>query len=209
MTMLRRRSIRCRREGPPKGGLDGLEATVTLRPAAERGPAEFGWLSSRHSFSFGHYYDPQHMGFGALRVINKDRVAPGAGFDPHGHRTMEIISYVYEGSLEHEDSMGNRAVFPAKERQGRPRLVGSSDAREGPVTIHQDVDLYAGLLAKGEAVSLALRPGRQAWLQVARGRLDLNGRQLGAGDGAAITGEDELRIKGVDDAELLLFDLAS
>ena len=100
-------------------------------------------------------------------------------------------------------------VFPAEERQGTLRLVGSRDGREGSVTIHQDVDLYAGRLAQGEAASFALRPGRQAWLQVARGRLELNGRHLATGDGAAVNGEDELRNKGVDDAELLLFDLAA
>jgi redox-sensitive bicupin YhaK (pirin superfamily) len=101
------------------------------------------------------------------------------------------------------------AIALAEERQGTLRLVGSHDGRDGSVTIHQDVDLYTGLLAQGDAASFALRPGRRAWLQVARGRLDLNGRELGAGDGAAISGEDELRIKGVGDAELLLFDLAS
>ena len=196
-------------------------------------------------------------------MINEDRVAPGAGFDRHGHRDMEIISYLLEGSLEHEDSMGNRAVirpgevqrmsagtgvrlgcrtastmrrgpspstscrsgsspsargspqatsrrrFRPRSGKGHCRLVGSRDGREGSVTIHQDVDLYAGRLAQGEAASFALRPGRQAWLQVARGRLELNGRHLATGDGAAVNGEDELRNKGVDDAELLLFDLAA
>ena len=82
-----------------------------LRPAAERGHANHGWLDSRHSFSFADYYDPRHMGYGALRVINEDRVQPGAGFGTHGHRDMEIISYVLEGSLGHEDSMGNGSTI--------------------------------------------------------------------------------------------------
>ncbi len=89
-----------------------------VRRAEERGLTEFGgWLSSRHSFSFGGYYDAEHMGFSALRVINDDRVAPGAGFDAHGHRDMEIISYVLDGALHHEDSAGNHHVVSAGEVQ--------------------------------------------------------------------------------------------
>ena len=84
---------------------------IEIRKSEDRGIANFGWLYSRHSFSFGHYYDPQHTGFGPLLVINDDQVQQGRGFDTHGHRDMEIISYVLDGELAHKDSMGNGSVI--------------------------------------------------------------------------------------------------
>ena len=94
---------------------------IIHRKAEDRGRADFGWLDSRHSFSFGQYYDPRHMGFGALRVINDDRVAAGAGFDTHGHKDMEIFSYVLEGALAHRDSLGSGSVI----RPGDVRLMSA------------------------------------------------------------------------------------
>jgi quercetin 2,3-dioxygenase len=231
---------------------------LEIRRSSERGIANFGWLDSRHTFSFGEYHDPAHMGFGPLRVINEDRVSPGKGFGTHGHRDMEIISYVLEGALEHKDSIGTGSVirpgdvqvmsagtgirhsefnhsktepvhflqiwviperdgiapryeqkaFPDTEKRGRLRLVGSSDGREGSVVIHQDVELRAGVLDATEQLTHALRPGRNAWLQVVRGSVEVNGQALDSGDGAAVSGEPGLTIAaGADGAEVLVFDL--
>lgn len=232
---------------------------LAIRRAEDRGTANLGWLSSQHTFSFGHYYDPQHMGVGPLRVINEDRVRPGAGFDTHGHRDMEIISYVLDGALEHRDSIGTGSVirpgevqrmsagtgirhsefnhsnehavhflqiwivperdglepsyeqraFAASEKRGRLRLVGSRDGRDGSVTIHQDVNLYAGQFDAGESARLDLPRGRSAWVQVARGEVEVNGERLKAGDGATIAGVDAIDIEGREDGEVLVFDMAA
>src|SRR5262249_26027660 len=90
---------------------------IKIRKAHERGHANLGWLEGHHTFSFGGYHDPDHMGFRALRVINDDRIAPGTGFGPHAHRDMEIITYVLEGGLLHRDSMGQRHVLRRNEVQ--------------------------------------------------------------------------------------------
>jgi hypothetical protein len=231
---------------------------ITIRPAEERGRADFGWLDSRHTFSFGDYRDPSHMGFRALRVINEDRVKPAQGFGTHSHRDMEILSYVLEGELAHADSMGTGSVirpgdvqrmsagtgvlhseknpsptepvhflqiwllperrglepgyeqkrFEPAEKSGRLRLVASRDGRDGAITVHQDVDLYAGLLGPGEEARLVLRPGRHAWVQVARGEITANGQRLRAGDGAAVSDEPALDLAASTDSEVLVFDLA-
>jgi quercetin 2,3-dioxygenase len=230
---------------------------LTVRKSEERGSAHFGWLDSKHSFSFGHYFDPKHMGFGPLRVINEDRVAPGGGFPTHPHADMEIISYVLAGALAHKDSIGTGSVirpgdvqrmsagtgirhsefnasktepvhflqiwiiperkgtvpsyeqkaFGSEEKRGKLCLVGSRDGRDGSVTIHRDVDLYATLLTAGETVSHVLAVGRIGWVQVARGTVTLNGEQLRAGDGVAVEKSGRLTLAGTDDAEILVFDM--
>ena len=108
---------------------------IRIRPSEERGPANHGWLRSRHSFSFGSYYDPRHMGVSALRVINDDQVAAGAGFATHSHQDMEIISYVKQGSIEHQDSMGNVEQLPAGEFQLMSAGTGVTHSEYNPSDI--------------------------------------------------------------------------
>ena len=113
--------------------------TMTLRPAAERGHANHGWLNTHHSFSFAHYYDPSHMGFRSLRVINDDIIGPGAGFPTHGHSDMEILTYVVSGALEHRDSAGNHAVL---ERGGVQQMSAGSGIRHSEFKASKTADLH-------------------------------------------------------------------
>jgi redox-sensitive bicupin YhaK (pirin superfamily) len=230
-----------------------------IRSAAERGQSRLGWLDSRHTFSFSNYHDPAHMGFGALRVINEDRVQPGKGFGTHSHRDMEILSWVLEGALEHSDSMGTHGVirpgelqrmsagtgvthsefnasktdpvhflqiwlFPEREGvapsyeqrafapadlEDRLHLIASHEGRDESVKVHQDVNLYAGRISPNATVSFRPDAGRSLWLQVAKGQVQVEGRDLHAGDAASWTRTPEaLDIRADTPSEVLLFDLA-
>jgi redox-sensitive bicupin YhaK (pirin superfamily) len=111
----------------------------SIRHSDDRGAAQFGWLDSRHTFSFGHYHDPKFMGFGPLRVINEDRVQPGRGFDTHGHRDMEIISYVVSGALRHEDSLGNGSTIRPGDVQ---RMTAGSGVRHSEYNASDDEPVH-------------------------------------------------------------------
>src|SRR5438093_1380230 len=114
---------------------------IQIRKAAERGHFDHGWLDTYHTFSFGDYYDPAHMGFRSLRVMNDDRVQPGQGFGMHGHRDMEIVTYVMEGNLEHKDSMGNGSIIKAGELQRMTAGTGVRHSEANP-SASEPVHLY-------------------------------------------------------------------
>lgn len=230
---------------------------IKLRKSEERGHANHGWLDSYHSFSFSRYYDPNHMQYSVLRVINEDVVAPNMGFGMHPHRDMEIITYMLSGQVRHSDSLGSGSViragdvqrmtagtgivhsefnasstepahllqiwllperndlepgyeekhFDSSEKLNQWRLIASRDSREGSLLIHQDVTLFATVLEQGKALSYELPALRSAYLQVARGRVELNGEVLLAGDAAKIEGQQLIELQAFEDAEMLLFDL--
>lgn len=112
---------------------------ITVRRAANRGSVNLGWLDSKHTFSFGDYYDPNHMGFGKLRVINDDHVEPGQGFGTHPHRDMEIVSYIIDGALEHKDSMGNGSVMRAGDVQ---RITAGTGIRHSEFNHSNDEQVH-------------------------------------------------------------------
>lgn len=230
---------------------------IAIRRADERGVTRTDWLDSRHSFSFGEYRDPNHRGFGDLVVINEDWVAPGAGFATHGHRDMEILTYVLEGALAHRDSLGNGSVIRPGEVQrmtagtgirhsefnhsaeevvhllqiwikpktlglspgyqearfhdgeltNRLRLIAAPNGEEGAVVLHQDARVFAGRLGAGTTVVHQPSAGRRVWVQVARGGCGIDGVELNAGDGVAISEPRAIGLVAREDCEVLLFDL--
>jgi redox-sensitive bicupin YhaK (pirin superfamily) len=229
-----------------------------IRRSDERGHFENSWLKSFHSFSFSDYYDPKHMHFRDLRVINHDYIKEGAGFPTHPHRDMEIMTYVLKGRVAHRDSMGNQTTIEAgeiqvmsagsgithsefnpdpdrvlellqiwivpdqgglkpsygqrqftnEEKKNQLKLLVSPTQAEGSLKIHQDVKVFGSYLETGHKLTHIVSEGRYAWLQVAEGKIEVNGEKLKTGDAIAIDSKEKsLEIKAESATDFVLFDL--
>ena len=230
---------------------------IELRPFAELGGAQHGWLDTRHHFSFADYHDPARMHWGRLRVWNDDTIAPHSGFPAHPHRDMEIVTYVREGAISHQDSLGNRGrteagdvqvmsagtgivhseynledtatrifqiwiipdesglppawgskPFPRGERAGAFVTLASGLGDADALPIRADARLVAATLLAGQSAEYALAAGRKAYLVPASGRLEVNGVSAAAGDGMAVRDETLLRVRALEDSEVVLVDVA-
>ncbi|MBN8875766.1 MAG: pirin family protein [Rhodospirillales bacterium] len=230
---------------------------IERRPFASLGHADHGWLNARHHFSFANYYDPSRMGWGALRVWNDDEIAAEAGFPPHPHADMEIITYVRDGAITHRDSLGNvgrteagdvqvmsagsgvrhseynlerettrifqiwiqptsrggtpswgSKPFPKDARSGQFVTLASGRGDADALPIRADARVLGATIAAGERITLPLDPTRHVYLVPATGAVTVDGVRLEARDGAAITDQDTLEIVALEDAELVLVDVA-
>jgi redox-sensitive bicupin YhaK (pirin superfamily) len=181
---------------------------LAVRQAEDRGRANFGWLDSRHTFSFGQYYDPRFMGFGPLRVINEDRVQPSQGFGTHGHQDMEIISYVLEGAMAHEDSTGTGSIIRPGDVQ---RMSAGTGVRHSEYNVSDTESLhFLQIWILPERKGLA--PGyEQKTFAVAdtRGRLRLIGSRDGRNDSVTIHQDVDLYAATLAESETTEFALAA
>ncbi len=230
---------------------------IERRPQDQLGRFDFGWLDTRHHFSFGDYHDPARMGWGALRVWNDDEIAPDSGFPAHPHADMEIITYVREGAITHKDSLGNtgrtpagdvqvmsagsgirhaeynlepgptkifqiwimprerggapfwdQKPFPKADRSGRFVTLASGYGEPDALPIRADARVLGATLKAGEDVTYPLGEGRRAYLATTSGAVEVNGVRIEPRDGAAIAGEPELKVRALDDAEVVLVESA-
>jgi len=181
---------------------------LAIRHAEDRGLANAGWLSSRHTFSFGHYYDPDFMGFGPLRVINEDQVQPGRGFDTHGHQDMEIISYVLEGALEHKDSIGTGSIIRPGEVQ---RMSAGTGVRHSEFN-HSDSELvhFLQIWIVPERDGLEPSYEQKAFAENdKRGRLRLVGSRDGRDDSVTIHQDVDLYATLLSDNQTVTHEFAA
>jgi redox-sensitive bicupin YhaK (pirin superfamily) len=231
---------------------------IERRPFERLGGANHGWLDTKHHFSFADYQDPQRMSWGRLRVWNDDAIAPDTGFPPHPHQDMEIITYVTEGAVTHQDSLGNKGrteagdvqvmsagtgirhaeynrepettklfqiwilptrrgqppswgtrPFPKGDRSGRFIALASGFENDNEaLPIRTDARVLGATLRAGETVDYRLGRDRHGYLVPAKGSVEVNGVRIDARDGAAIRDEEGLRVRALDDAELVLVDAA-
>jgi hypothetical protein len=238
--------------------ISGDSDMIELRPFAKLGAADHGWLKARHHFSFASYYDPSNMGHGALRVWNDDEIAPNSGFPAHPHANMEIITYVREGAITHQDSLGNKGrteagdvqvmsagsgirhseynleptktkifqiwieptteggqptwgakPFPKADRSGKLVTIASGVAGDtDALPIRADARVLATTLKAGDSAEYTAGRTRNLYLVPAAGRIEVNGVEVNARDGAAISDEPKLTIKALEDSELVLVDAA-
>ena len=229
---------------------------IDIRPFASLGHADHGWLNARHHFSFADYHDPRRMGWGAIRVWNDDEIAARSGFPPHPHADMEIITYVREGAITHQDSMGNQGrtgagdvqvmsagtgvrhaeynledekttlfqiwvltdrpgaqpswgakQFPKGDRAGSFVTLASGFAEdEDALHINAAARVSGATLKAGESAELMLDPSRHAYLVAVGGAIEVDGRRAEPRDGVAITGEEKVTIRAIDEAEIVLVD---
>jgi redox-sensitive bicupin YhaK (pirin superfamily) len=229
---------------------------IDIRPFASLGHADHGWLNARHHFSFADYHDPSRMGWGAIRVWNDDEIAARSGFPPHPHADMEIITYVREGAITHQDSMGNQGrtgagdvqvmsagtgvrhsefnlegdkttlfqiwvltdrpgaqpswgakQFPKGDRAGSFVTLASGFADDGDALhINAAARVLGATLKAGESAELMLDPSRHAYLVAVGGAIEVNGRRAEPRDGVAISGEEKVTIKALEEAEVVLVD---
>ena len=231
---------------------------IEVRPFAKLGGANHGWLKAKHHFSFARYYDPERLGHGAIRVWNDDEIAPHTGFPPHPHANMEIITYVREGAITHEDSLGHKGrteagdvqvmsagdglrhseynredkptkifqiwiepredggspswgakPFPKSDRSGRFVPLASGFAGDGDaLPIRAPARVLGATLKAGDVAEYAFGAKRHGYLVPAQGSVEVNGVRILTRDGAAISDEAVLKIKALEDSEIVLVDAA-
>ena len=229
---------------------------IDIRPFRSLGHANHGWLNARHHFSFANYHDPSRMGWGAIRVWNDDEIGARSGFPPHPHDNMEIITYVREGAITHQDSMGNQGrteagdvqvmsagtgvrhseynledeattlfqiwvltdkrnaepswgakQFPKGDRAGSfVTLASGFEDDADALKINAAARVLGATLKAGEAAELQLDPSRHVYLVAVGGAIEVNGQRAEPRDGVAITGEEKVTIRAIDDAEIVLVD---